>query len=272
MNILTPCSCRSDGTATNYGFSASVAQVGNGFIDAYKIVKYATNLKFEKIALNDTAFHSRYHDISVTNNGKADVTYTLSSDPAAGVEAAGQFALAGTPGEKRLKSFSELSPTSLVPQISFPRAFTLKAGESKTVSVTFQNPDILGWNAAALPIYSGKIIVSGNNGEQLSVPYLGLGANLKREISIFRDYYPISTSGVAASDIKQKSAYTFDLSLDAQDYPKIISKLSWGTTELRWDIFEANWPERKWVYPPVVGQNVCTCNLTLSLHVSSNFT
>jgi hypothetical protein len=39
--------------------------------------------------------------------------------------------------------------------------------------VTFPNPDGLGWNASALPVYSGKVIVSGNNGEQVSIPYLG---------------------------------------------------------------------------------------------------
>lgn len=41
------------------------------------------------------------------------------------------------------------------------------------VSVSFPNPDGLGWNSSALPVYSGKVIVSGNNGEQVSVPYLG---------------------------------------------------------------------------------------------------
>lgn len=40
-------------------------------------------------------------------------------------------------------------------------------------SVSFPNPDSLGWNSSALPIYSGKVIVSGSNGEQVSIPYLG---------------------------------------------------------------------------------------------------
>lgn len=79
----------SDGTATDYGFSASVAQVGNGLVNAFKVLNYATDIQFEKIALNDTAFHSRYHDISVTNNGKTAVTYTLSASAAAGIEALG---------------------------------------------------------------------------------------------------------------------------------------------------------------------------------------
>lgn len=42
-------------------------------------------------------------------------------------------------------------------------------------SVNFDNPDKLGWNATALPLYSGKILVSSSKGEQLSVPYNGMG-------------------------------------------------------------------------------------------------
>ncbi|KAJ3956042.1 hypothetical protein N0V92_007407 [Colletotrichum tropicale] len=143
----------SDGTATDYGFSAPVAQVGNGLINAFKVVSYATGLTFEKIALNDTHFFSRYHDITVTNNGDKDVSYKFSYENAAGVEMLGWYPFVEPwAGEKRIKSFSELAPTSLPVEVSVPRDFTLKAGESKTVS--------------------GKVIVSGNNGEQLSVPYM----------------------------------------------------------------------------------------------------
>jgi hypothetical protein len=44
----------------------------------------------------------------------------------------------------------------------------------KTYSVSFDNPDKLGWNAALFPLYSGKIIVTSSLGEQLSVPYAGM--------------------------------------------------------------------------------------------------
>lgn len=32
-------------------------------------------------------------------------------------------------------------------------------------------------------------------------------------------------------------------------------KLIWGTTEVRWDIYEAGFSERSWKYPPVVGES-----------------
>ncbi|KAJ0287485.1 hypothetical protein CBS470a_005329 [Colletotrichum nupharicola] len=127
----------SDGTATDYGFSAPVAQVGNGLINAFKVVSYATGLTFEKIALNDTHFFSfsRYHDVTVTNNGDKDISYKFSYENAAGVEMLGWYPFVEPwAGEKRIKSFSELTPTSLPVEVSVPRDFTLKPGESKTVS------------------------------------------------------------------------------------------------------------------------------------------
>ncbi|KAF4886941.1 Minor extracellular protease vpr [Colletotrichum fructicola] len=239
----------SDGTATDYGFSAPVAQVGNGLINAFKVVSYATGLTFEKIALNDTHFFSRYHDVTVTNNGDKDISYKFSYENAAGVEMLGWYPFVEPwAGEKRIKSFSELAPTSLPVEVSVPRDFTLKPGESKTVSVNFPNPDTLGWNSSALPLYSGKVIVSGNNGEQLSVPYMGLGANLKSEISpIYRPSYPFTT--------QRDYVYSFNLDRFAADFPIIYSKLIWGTKEVRWDIYEPGWTERQWEYPPVPGKN-----------------
>lgn len=36
---------------------------------------------------------------------------------------------------------------------------------------TFKAPE--GVNATKLPVYSGKVLVSGSNGEELGVPYFG---------------------------------------------------------------------------------------------------
>lgn len=125
----------SDGTATDYGFAAPVAQVGNGLINAFKIVNYTTDISFEKIALNDTHYFSGDHDVIVTNNGGRDVSYTFSYEAAAGVEVLGWYSfVAPYAGEKRLKSFSELRPTSLPIEVSVPTEFTLGSGESKTVT------------------------------------------------------------------------------------------------------------------------------------------
>ncbi|KAK6213860.1 subtilase [Colletotrichum tabaci] len=230
---------------------APVPQVGNGLVDAVKLLHSNTTLDFRPIALNDTRYFSRYHDITVKNGGSEDVTYHLSAQDAYGVET---LLLNSNAQDKQVKTLSQLVPQKLAVEVSLPRDFTLKPGESKTVSVNFKNPDTLGWNAAVLPLYSGRIIVSGDNGEELSVPYAGVVGDLRKELTpLFRNGFPYVESGAPA--VRGKTSFTFNLTLEVQDFPKIFHNILWGTRELRWDIFGAGWSERQWVYPPVVGEN-----------------
>jgi hypothetical protein len=120
--------------------------------------------------LNDTRYFSRYHDVTVYNKGKAAVSYEFSQQPGAGVDTITWVESAKT---KRIRTFAQLSPKEYVPGVSLPRGFTLQPGASKKVTVNFENPDTLGWNSTALPLYGGKVVVTGSNGEVLSVPYLG---------------------------------------------------------------------------------------------------
>ncbi|KAK1964913.1 subtilase [Colletotrichum sublineola] len=230
---------------------APVPQVGNGLVDAFKLFHSNTTLDFQPIALNDTRYFSRYHDITVKNGGSEDVTYQLSAQDVYGVET---LISNNATQDKQVKARGDLVPQKLAADVSLPREFTLKPGESKTVSINFKNPETLGWNAAALPLYSGRIIVAGDNGEELSVPYAGVAADVRKELTpLFRNGFPYIQSGVPA--VSGKTSFTFNLSLDSQDFPKVYHSIIWGTRELRWDIFGAGWTERQWVYPPVVGEN-----------------
>ncbi|CRK31767.1 hypothetical protein BN1708_005567 [Verticillium longisporum] len=100
-----------------------------------------------------------------------------------------------------------------------------------------------GLNASRIPVFGGKILISASNSEALSVPYFGVGASIKYE---FDDLFYASigylraASGVNRTEIKQKSSFTFDLSLGSQDFVKLT--------------FESSYRERRWKYPPVVGE------------------
>lgn len=43
---------------------------------------------------------------------------------------------------------------------------------------------LTGLNETALPVYSGKVLVSASNGEELSVPYMGMSICDVRELRI----------------------------------------------------------------------------------------
>jgi hypothetical protein len=54
-----------------------------------------------------------------------------------------------------------------------------------------------------MPSYSGKILITGSNGDQLSVPYMGVGFNLKEKLrrSMFSETTPFQVAGTNRDNI-----------------------------------------------------------------------
>lgn len=70
---------------------------------------------------------------------------------------------------------------------------------TRHVSFTFTAPT--GLDPSLLPLYSGKLLVKSSNGDQLAVPYQGLGFNLNGEMeSIFAGKYPLLRAGFPPKD------------------------------------------------------------------------
>jgi subtilisin family serine protease len=234
----------------DYGQWAPVPQVGTGLINAARVLNSSTQLKFEKIALNDTAHFNRYHKVDIANTGKEPVTYKFSLQPY------GAFDAQSPIYHTYLKSYLEMEGTAftLVPKVSFPSGtFTVKPGETRTAQFSFSPVDAA--SEGQLPVYSGKILIEGNNGDALGVPYMGVAADVKKTLR--RNLWastPYCFCGVGRDDIQYYHTFGFKLGWYEQDFPKIQADLHWGTKELRWDIFEADWKEKDWQYPPVVGE------------------
>ncbi|CRK13911.1 hypothetical protein BN1723_014015 [Verticillium longisporum] len=249
----------SDGSTKDHRFWAPPIQVGTGLIDAYAVVNYNTQLSWEKFSLNDTHHYSRYHQVDITNNGEKEVEYQFKVQDAGGFESywTTDSASADIYAVPRIKDYAEIEPFQIRPKVSLPSGtFRVAPGQTKIAKFSFGVPE--GLNTSRIPVFGGKILISASNSEALSVPYFGVGASIKHEFDdLFYTSigYPRATSGVNRTDIKQKSSFTFDLSLGSQDFVKLVHALQWGTRELRWDIFEPSYHERQWKYPPVVGEN-----------------
>lgn len=123
-----------DGTLTNFDYPAPVAQVGNGLVNAWKVLTYDTRLEFDKIALNDTRYFNRYHDVTIVNDGDETVSYTWAVEHSGGLEAIGWLPSSTGIRVKRIKKYAELRPLTLEAKVSLPKAFKLAPGEKKTVS------------------------------------------------------------------------------------------------------------------------------------------
>ncbi|KAK3356764.1 subtilisin-like serine protease [Lasiosphaeria hispida] len=233
----------------DYGFWAPVPQVGTGLINATKVLTSTTSLAFEKFALNDTAHFSRYHSVSITNSGTLPVTYKFTLQPA------GTFNAQSPNYPDFLAAFYEFEPYAFTPAASLPSPLTIAPGQTKLAKISFEPPQ--GLSADKLPVYSGKVLLSGSNGDELSIPYTGAGFDLKNTLrrALFGDNTPYQVSGPNRDDISIYHTYDFNLTWEAQSFPKVYAAFKWGPKQLRWDIFEAGWKEHKWdSYPPVAGE------------------
>ncbi|KAF4814461.1 Minor extracellular protease vpr [Colletotrichum siamense] len=245
-------------SVTDYGFWAPTTQVGGGLVDAERVLGYTTELSFDgrKFELNDTAHFTGTHSVDITNQGSESVTYKFSLQDAGGYESYEP----SVPGQQQtfipaIPLYPEVNPVKMTPDVALPAEVAVGPGETKTVEFTFKAPE--GVNATKLPVYSGKVLVSGSNGEELGVPYFGVATDLRQTIENVWAYgwsLPNLVSGVNSVRLEQKSNFTFNLTREQQDFPKLTTRLIWGTEELRWDIFHGNYSEAEWSYPPVVGE------------------
>ncbi|KAF2730617.1 minor extracellular protease vpr [Polyplosphaeria fusca] len=242
-----------NGTAKDEHFIAPPLQMGSGLVNASKVLFTETTTDQTKFHLNDTSNFQPSHEITITNNGAAAVSYTFALEPAAGFEIFDPFiATFDTWG---IKLFANLVPQEMTPDVQLPDAFSLGPGESKKVTLTFNNPKDKGWNATLIPVYSGKILLTGDSGDQLSLPYIGVASSLYHDKKVHKKNSPSSFSTVIGSTagwtpIDEKSSYTFNPAKNGTDAVMLFTAFDWGVRELRWDIFSSNWSESDWAYPP----------------------
>ncbi|KAL0942868.1 serine endopeptidase [Colletotrichum truncatum] len=235
---------------TDYDAWAPVFQIGNGLVNATKVLDYRTELSWPKFALNDTAHFQPCHKINITNNCINPVTYKFSLQPAGGVEAIDYYA-DFNPGPVEVA----LLPTDMTPNVIFPEGeFIVNPGETKEATFHFKAP--VGLNEDLMPVYTGRILITGSNNEQLAVPYMGVQSDIQTTFKrMFKESYPYIISTRNITRIEDKSTFSFDISAEQQDFPKLYVRTSWGASIVRWDIFESGWQEENWTYPPVVGEN-----------------
>jgi hypothetical protein len=214
------------GNPIDYGFWAPVPQVGSGLVNASKVLTYQTTLSFDKFHLNDTGHFSRYHSADITNNSPKPVTYKFTLQPGGGFNAQDKV------NSSFLSYGTDLDPVSIAPKVTFPSGtFTVKPGETKKAQFNFA--PVTGLDETKLPIYSGKILISGSNGEELSIPYLGAAFDLKTAMrrNMFAGSGPWQV-GAEDKGIDEYHTYDFNVSYNAQHYPRIYSEFKFGSKEV----------------------------------------
>lgn len=117
--------------ALGNGLPAPVTMVGNGLVNASKVLDSNTQLSFSSFALNDTHHFSRYQGVEITNNSPETVTYTFDVEPAGGYEA---YEWKNDRPIALLQWDVVGRPLDIVPKVKFPSGQQrLSSGQTKRV-------------------------------------------------------------------------------------------------------------------------------------------
>ncbi|KAF8465937.1 peptidase S8/S53 domain-containing protein [Kalaharituber pfeilii] len=227
-----------DGNSTDNSKLAPIAQQGGGYVNAWHVMEYETSVTPAKLELNDTEYFKPGHYINVRNSGKRTVSYTVSHLPAATFYTFEQNFTVPTPFPPKLVDAVATADFSV-------RLFSVRPGSTNSFKVTFTPPE--GLDESRLPVYGGKIVICGSNGETLEIPYLGVGGRIRDQVIWGNPPLFEGPNGPLTGPT--------NFTLQSMDRPYVTYINDWGTREIRVDIVEYNWEERHWRYPPVAGQN-----------------
>ena len=156
-----------DGTGTLQEI-APVPQQGTGLIQAYDAAFATTLLTTKSLAFNDTLHSVPNATFTIRNMGNETVTYQLGNSPALSMCTLPIYAYDFHPDSfpNQILAASarlEFSETS----VEIPPKERADITVTPTLSALEEAVD-------ALPVYSGFITINGTNGENLTVPYLGV--------------------------------------------------------------------------------------------------
>ncbi|KAH7367691.1 alkaline elastase YaB [Plectosphaerella cucumerina] len=216
-----------------------LAQQGAGLIDAAKLFDYAGVLvSAPALVLNDTDNRVSTHTIRIHNTGETDVVYNITHAPAASLWTRSSTWYS-------YEYWPRLTPE--VGSLSAPSTLAVPAGETREFEVTFSAPQI---SAQAGALWSGKVVLEGDNDEVLSVPYMGVEAStydwtpLHHSPESYRydqftgELYPVDHGGEAYKPAEYNS-------------PEVYFAFRYGTYEFSIDIVGPDWTTDQFTYPPV---------------------
>lgn len=210
----------------------TVAQQGSGQLNVWDAANMKTLVSPGAMLLNDTQYFRSDHIITIENTSGSSVTYTLSHTPANTVLSIGSaLGLANT---------APLPTASSTASVSFrTTSITVRSKKTERVKVTFTAPN--GLDPTTYPIYSGFIVVTGSNGEVLSIPYQGVASKMKdmkiidNSNTMFGVNLPVIIDGGMFPHTEDKN-WTFT----GTDLPFLLYRLAAGTRSFVVDLVDKN--------------------------------
>ena len=210
----------------------TVAQQGSGQLNVWDAATMKTLVSPGQLLLNDTQYFRSDHIITIENTSGSSVTYALSHTPANTVLSIGPAL--GLPNTAPLPIASNTASVSFRTTTT-----TIRSGRTEQVKVTFTAPS--GLDPTTYPIYSGFIVVTGSNGEVLSIPYQGVASKMKdmkiidNSNTTFGINLPVIIDGNMVPHTEDKN-WTFT----GTDFPFLLYRLAAGTRSFVVDLVDKN--------------------------------
>ncbi|KAI3391367.1 hypothetical protein diail_7476 [Diaporthe ilicicola] len=224
---------------------APVAQQGAGLVQVYDAAFSKTHLSTKSISFNDSNSIDNA-TFTIRNFGSKAVTYELGNRPALTMNS---LSLGS--------SYPEQFPNTIIgatADLQFSKSVvTIPPKGRADITVVPTLPTTYEDLSSLLPVYSGYITINGTNGEDLTIPYLGVHGNMTQANVI--DPYEDEMLGYnfARSRSAEQSTYpdniTFNLPYPTMDntphpldpnelsvYPSAAFVLDFGTRVLRADV------------------------------------
>lgn len=221
---------------------APVPQQGGGLVQAHDAAHATTLLSITGISFNDTDHFVESADFEIRNLGDKEVVYELGHVPAASV-----YLFNADP--------ADLYPAYYPPPIAEGEAtlafseskVTVPAGGSAKITVKATPPG--GVDERRIPVYSGYVTLSGSNGEELSLPYLGVAGSLHDSPSVLDPEWVYLSNWTDYNLDKSPAGTAFKIPypedpsgqpIAGVSYPATIIQLNVGTALLQVDVVPVN--------------------------------
>lgn len=218
---------------------APLIQQGGGFVNAVAVIDLKSHIASEpSMNLGASNNLTTHFTIALRNSNPFAVTYELSHSPSVTV-------LSTSKSNKAFKFFPPYSHVYLDP--TFPSSVTVPADSLIEISVDFSIPTQLSSELG--PIFQGKILLQGNNGDKLGVPYVGTLTDNMGAWTNEPAVYGIE-KGVAY-EVKQNSIVNVSL----LSVPQLMFANQDGASYLTFGLVEEDYTLDRFTVPLVPGTN-----------------
>ncbi|KAH6683580.1 peptidase S8/S53 domain-containing protein [Plectosphaerella plurivora] len=222
---------------------ASVAQQGNGIVDAWKVINYATSAHPPIVHLNDSDHFAASHTITIRNRGSTPVTYNIT-------HVVGSTAMTREFGDAYIELDTKIKTDVGLASVKFStQEVVVPAKGRATFTATFTEPNDV--DPMIMAVYGGSIYIAGSNDESIKIPYMGIRGSVK-EAQVWETQHGVPFFFVSAENRTQfADGHVFPPGTLPQPYFDYL----WSSREYSFDVVNADWKPSDWVYPPVPGKN-----------------